>query len=126
MKTMKYTPLLMAVAAGIMLGLLVARASLVALLPWAIVVLCPVMMLLMMRGMGHDGASRDRRDQADHDTHPQAPSGPSLRCFDASIGGAWIPMNPDECRHGRGGLVRSPVRIVWRGATGREWDGDQQ
>ena len=70
MKTMKYTPLLMAVAAGIMLGLLVARASLVALLPWAIVVLCPVMMLLMMRGMGHDGASRDRRDQADHDTPP--------------------------------------------------------
>jgi hypothetical protein len=38
------------------------------------VVLCPVMMLLMMRGMGHDGASRDRRDQADHDTHPPAPS----------------------------------------------------
>jgi hypothetical protein len=74
MKTMKYTPLLMAVAAGIMLGLLVARASLVALLPWAIVVLCPVMMLLMMRGMGHDGASRDRRDQADYDTRSPAPS----------------------------------------------------
>jgi len=52
----------------------VARASLVALLPWAIVVLCPVTMLLMMRGMGHDGASRDRRDQADHDTRPPAPS----------------------------------------------------
>jgi Protein of unknown function (DUF2933) len=69
MKTVKYTPLLVAVAAGIMVGLLVARVSLVALLPWAIVVLCPVMMLLMMRGMGHDGASRDRRDQADHDTH---------------------------------------------------------
>jgi hypothetical protein len=27
-------------------------------------------MLLMMRGMGHDGASRDRRDQADHHTPP--------------------------------------------------------
>ena len=74
MKTVKYTPLLVAVAAGITLGLLVARASLVALLPWAIVVLCPVMMLVMMRGMGHDGASRDRRDQADHDTRPPAPS----------------------------------------------------
>jgi hypothetical protein len=62
MKTVKYTPLLVAVAAGIALGLLGARASLVALLPWAIVVLCPVMMLVTMRGMGHDGASRDRRD----------------------------------------------------------------
>ena len=70
MKTVKYTPLLVAVAAGIMVGLLVARVSLVALLPWAIVVLCPVMMLLMMRGMGHNGSSRDRSDHADHHTPP--------------------------------------------------------
>jgi 4-amino-4-deoxy-L-arabinose transferase-like glycosyltransferase len=56
MKAMKHTPPLIAVAAGIMLGLLPSRASLVALLPWAIVLLCPLMMLFMMRGMGHDGA----------------------------------------------------------------------
>jgi Protein of unknown function (DUF2933) len=70
MKTVQYASLLVAVAAGIVLGLLLGRASLVALLPWAIVLLCPLMMLLMMRGMGHDGASRDRRDQADHHTPP--------------------------------------------------------
>jgi hypothetical protein len=70
MKNMKHTPLLIAVAAGIVLGLLVGRASLVALLPWAIVLLCPVMMLLMMRGMGHNGPGRDRRDQADHEIPP--------------------------------------------------------
>jgi hypothetical protein len=70
MKNIKHTPLLIAVAAGIVLGLLVGRASLVALLPWAIVLLCPVMMLLMMRGMGHNGPSRDRRDQADHEIPP--------------------------------------------------------
>jgi hypothetical protein len=70
MKTMKHTPLLIAVAAGIMLGLLLSRASLVALLPWALVLLCPLMMLLMMRGMGHGGADDDRRDQAEHHTRP--------------------------------------------------------
>jgi hypothetical protein len=62
MKTMKHTPLLIAVAAGIVLGLLLSGASLVALLPWALVLLCPLMMLLMMRGMGHGGADDDRRD----------------------------------------------------------------
>ena len=70
MKTVQHASLLVAVAAGIVLGLLLGRASLVALLPWAIVLLCPLMMLLMMRGMGQDGASRDRRDQADHHTPP--------------------------------------------------------
>ena len=70
MKTVKYTPLLVAVTAGITLGLLVGRASLAALLPWAIVLLCPVMMLLMMRGMGHHDSSRDRSDHADHDAPP--------------------------------------------------------
>jgi hypothetical protein len=72
MKTMKYTPLLVAVAAGIVLGLLLGRASLVALLPWAIVLLCPLMMLLMMRRMGHGGADDDRRDQAER--HTRLPS----------------------------------------------------
>jgi hypothetical protein len=67
MKTVKYASLLVAVAAGIVLGLLLGPASLVAVLPWAIVLLCPLMMLLMMR---HDSASRDRRDQADHHTPP--------------------------------------------------------
>ena len=70
MKTMKHTPLLIAVAAGILLGLLLSRASLVALLPWAIVVLCPVMMLLMMRGMGHNGSGHDRHDEADQPPPP--------------------------------------------------------
>ena len=56
--------------AGITLGLLLSRASLVALLPWAIVLLCPLMMLFMMRGMGHDDADHDRHDQADHHSPP--------------------------------------------------------
>jgi hypothetical protein len=70
MKTMKHTPLLIAVAAGIMLGLLLSRASLVTLLPWALVLLCPLMMLLMMRGMGHDGSGHDRHDEADQSPPP--------------------------------------------------------
>jgi hypothetical protein len=70
MKTVKYTPLLGAAVAGIALGLLLGRASLVALLPWTIVLLCPLMMLLLMRRMGHDDASGDRRNQADHHTRP--------------------------------------------------------
>ena len=63
MKTMRHTPLLVGVAAGIVIGLLVSGASLAALVPWLIILLCPVMMLFMMRGMGHDGGGHDRRDQ---------------------------------------------------------------
>jgi fatty acid desaturase len=71
MKTMRQTPLLVGVAAGIVVGLLLSGASLAALVPWAIILLCPVMMLLMMRGMGHD-AGHDRRDQQAE--HPAPPS----------------------------------------------------
>jgi hypothetical protein len=63
MKSLKHTPLYVGLAAGIVTELLVAGSSLGALLPWAIVLLCPVMMLLMMRGTGHGGARQDERDQ---------------------------------------------------------------
>jgi DUF2933 family protein len=52
------------------IGRLLARAWLVALLAWAIRLLCPLVMLLMMRG-SHHGPGRDHRDhQADHSTPP--------------------------------------------------------
>lgn len=60
MKSWKHTPLYVGLAAGLVIGLLFAGGSLGALLPWAIVLLCPVMMLLMMRGMGHHGAGQRR------------------------------------------------------------------
>ena len=62
MRSLKHTPLYVGLAAGIVIGLLFAGGSLGALLPWAIVLLCPVMMLLMMRGMGHHGSGQEERD----------------------------------------------------------------
>jgi Protein of unknown function (DUF2933) len=60
---LKHTPLYAGLAAGIVFGLLVAGGgSLGAPLSWAIVLLCPVMMLLMMRGMGHHGSGQEERD----------------------------------------------------------------
>jgi uncharacterized membrane protein YfcA len=70
MKSMKHTPLFVGIAAGIVIGLLLAGASLSALLPWAIILLCPLMMLVMMRGMGHDSAGHDHRDQQAGDPVP--------------------------------------------------------
>ena len=61
MKSSKQTPLYVGLAAGIVIGLLFAGSSLGALLPWAIVLLCPVMMLLMMRGMVPMGQAKRRR-----------------------------------------------------------------
>jgi hypothetical protein len=70
MRVMKHTPLYVGIAAGIVIGLLLARASLVALLPWAIILLCPLMMMLMMRG-SHHGADHHRTDeQSDRPTPP--------------------------------------------------------
>jgi peptidoglycan/LPS O-acetylase OafA/YrhL len=62
MRSLKHTPLYVGLAVGIVIGLLFAGSSLGAPLPWAIVLLCPVMMLLMMRGMGHHGAGQEGRD----------------------------------------------------------------
>ena len=73
MKSLKHTPLYAGLAAGIVFGLLVAGGgSLGAPLSWAIVLLCPVMMLLMMRGMGHGGARQDERDQQGEHARPPA------------------------------------------------------
>jgi hypothetical protein len=72
MKSLKHTPLYVGLAAGIVIGLLFAGSSLGALPPWAIVLLCPVMMLLMMRGMGHHGVGQEERDQQGEHFPPPA------------------------------------------------------
>ena len=72
MKSSKQTPLYVGLAAGIVIGLLFAGSSLGALLPWAIVLLCPVMMLLMMRGMGPHGAGQEKTDQQGEHSLPPA------------------------------------------------------
>jgi len=70
MKAIKHTRLYVGIAAGIVIGLLLARASLISLLPWAFILLCPLMMMLMMRG-SHHGADHYRTDeQSDRPTRP--------------------------------------------------------
>jgi hypothetical protein len=49
--------------------LLIAGVQLASLLPLALLLVCPLMMLFMMRGMGHDGD-----DGAGHD-HREPPAG---------------------------------------------------
>jgi hypothetical protein len=58
-KSLNYLAHIMAKVEGIYRTLFLCASALTAL-----------MMLLMMRGMGHDGASGDRKDQADHHTQP--------------------------------------------------------
>ncbi len=69
MNTNKTTRLYLGFTAGVMVGLLQAGGFLTTLQALAIVVVCPLMMLLMTRGMDHDGD-----DRAGHD-HRGPPAG---------------------------------------------------
>jgi hypothetical protein len=64
-------------AAGLLVGLLVAGTSVQTLLPFVVLLACPLMMIVMMRGMGHGGhggpsaapresPGTDRGELADH------------------------------------------------------------
>ena len=69
----KYLPIYVLVAAGIALAIAVAGVSLATLLPVAILLVCPLMMVFMMKAMAgtnqqpEDDTGRDRDAQA----HPQ-------------------------------------------------------
>jgi uncharacterized membrane protein YfcA len=68
------TRLYLGFTAGVMVGLLLAGGSLATLLPSAILVICPLMMLLMMRRMDHDGddgAGHDHREPPAHTPQPR-------------------------------------------------------
>jgi hypothetical protein len=58
------------IAGGALLaGMLVAGTSLQSVLPFLILLACPVMMIFMMRGMG---GHADQRDHNDHQRHSAA------------------------------------------------------
>jgi hypothetical protein len=98
MKSLKHTPLYVGLPAGIVIGLLFASSSLGALLPWAIVLLCPVMMLLMMLGMVT--MARAKRRGISRASTPSA----------GQVGRRWP---PDAASHGcRGAAGRSCQRLV--------------
>lgn len=54
------------VAGGVVAAaLILAGVPFASLLPFAILLLCPLMMIFMMRGMAHGGTSKDASDDAD-------------------------------------------------------------